>query len=160
MDINITAGLSRRTAYVRPQTNMAQAKGKLAASANSRDVVAISAQAKEAMAKQETRTYSAAPVSAVSEGQTDCVGATFTSFAGEFSKVTESYADTIREYYAAEHEENMTHDNPSNHVWDKYKNPESPYFRSNLSEDEELANTIEQAMKQGDNGKICTIISS
>ena len=38
---------------MRPQTNMAQVNGKLAASANSRDVVAISAQAKEAMAKQD-----------------------------------------------------------------------------------------------------------
>ena len=133
---------------MRPQTNMAQAKGKLAVSANSRDVVAISAQAKEAMAKRETG--SATPVNAVSEGQADGISAIFTSFAEEFSKVTDGYAGTIREYYAAEHEENLTYDNPSSHIWDKYKNPESPYFRSDLSEDERAwAYDYEQELLRG-----------
>ena len=60
----------------------------------------------------------------------------FTSFADEFSKVTNEYADTIREHYAKEHAENLTYDNPSLHIWDKYKNAESPDFRSDMSEDE------------------------
>ena len=106
------------------------------ASANAGDVVTISAQAKEAMAKQETQVNSAVPANEVSEEQAGSGSTTFTSFAEEFSKITEDYANTIREHYAAEHEENLTYDSPSTHIWDKYKNPDSPYFRSDLSEDE------------------------
>lgn len=106
------------------------------ASDNAGDVVTISAQAKEAMAKQETQVNSAVPADEVSEEQAGGGSTTFTSFAEQFSKITEGYANTIREHYAAEHEENLTYDSPSTHIWDKYKNPDSPYFRSDLSEDE------------------------
>lgn len=60
----------------------------------------------------------------------------FSSFADEFSKVTSDYANTIREHYAKEHEENLTYDSPTTHIWNKYKNSESPVFRSDLSDDE------------------------
>ena len=73
----------------------------------------------------------AAPVESAS-GNT----AAFPSFAEEFRKITQSYSDTIREHYAKEHDENLTYDNPAVHIWDKYKNPDSPDFRSDLSEDE------------------------
>ena len=106
------------------------------ASANAGDVVTISAQAKEAVAKQETQVDSAVSADEVSEEQAGSGGTTFTSFAEQFSKITEGYADTIREHYAVEHEENLTYDSPSNHIWNKYKNPDSPDFRSDLSEDE------------------------
>ena len=104
--------------------------------ANAWDVVTISAQAKEAMAKQETQVNSAAPADEVSGEQAVSGGTTFTSFAEQFSKTTEGYTNTIREHYAAEHEENLTYDNPSTHIWNKYKNTDSPDFRSDLSEDE------------------------
>lgn len=48
MSIHITAAPGQRMEYVRPQTDAVQAKGRT--SANSRDVVTISAQAREAMA--------------------------------------------------------------------------------------------------------------
>lgn len=136
---------------MRPQTNAAQAKGRIATSAKSRDVVTISVQAQEAAVKQETKMSSAAPINSVSGGRADSIiGAVFTSFAEEFSKVTEGYADTIREYYAAEHEENLAYDDPSTHIWDKYKNPGSPCFRSDLSEDERAwAYDYEQELLRG-----------
>ena len=77
----------------------------------------------------------ATSVEAVSEEQANN-RTTFTSFAEEFSKITQDYADIIRNYYAAEHEENLTYDSPSTHIWNKYKNPDSPDFRADLSEDE------------------------
>ena len=61
---------------------------------------------------------------------------TFTSFAEEFSKITQDHSNTIREHYAEEHEENLTYDDPAVHIWNKYKNPDSPDFHSDLSEDE------------------------
>lgn len=148
MGINITASPGGRAAYVRPHMDAVQTKGRTAV--NSRDVVTISAQAREVMAKQEARVNSADSASAVSEGRINVISSAFTSFAEEFSKITKDYADTIREYYAAEHEENLTYDNPSAHIWDKYKNPESPYFRSDLSEDERAwAYDYEQDLLRG-----------
>ena len=38
---------------------------------------------------------------------------TFTTFAEEFSKITQDYANTIREHYAGEHEENLTYAPPA-----------------------------------------------
>ena len=78
---------------------------------------------------------SVAPAESVSEEQVGDMTA-FTSFADEFSKITQEYSNTIRQHYAKEHEENLTYDDPAAHIWDKYKNPDSPDFRSDLSEDE------------------------
>lgn len=78
---------------------------------------------------------SVAPVETASEEQVGDMTA-FTSFAEEFSKITQEYSNTIRQHYAKEHEENLTYDDPAAHIWDKYKNPDSPDFRSDLSEDE------------------------
>ena len=129
---DVPANLSRRTAHVKPQTNAAQTKGTMdvPGSDNIRDIVTISTQV------QETQVNSAVPTVEVSEEQAGSGGTTFSTFAEEFSKITEGYANTIREHYAAEHEENLTYDSPSTHIWDKYKNPDSPHFRSDLSEDE------------------------
>ena len=129
---DVTANPSRRTAHVKPHTNAVQTKGMMdvPGSDNIRDIVTISAQV------QETQVNSAVPTDEVSEEQAGSGGTTFSTFAEEFSKITEGYANTIREHYAAEHEENLTYDSPSTHIWDKYKNPDSPYFRSDLSEDE------------------------
>ncbi len=77
----------------------------------------------------------AAPVEPASKEQAGDI-TTFTSFAEEFSKITQDYSNTIRDYYAREHEENLTYDDPAVHIWNKYKNPDSPDFRSDLSEDE------------------------
>ena len=77
----------------------------------------------------------AAPVEFPSEEQAGNMTA-FTSFAEEFRKITQDYSNTIREHYAKEHDENLTYDDPAAHIWDKYKNPDSPDFRSDLSEDE------------------------
>lgn len=119
--------------YANPQTNTVPAKEKVdnPVSAHVQDEAVISAKA------QEAQVDSAASVDAVSVAQADGGKATtFTTFAGEFSKITQGYANTIREYYAAAHEENLTYDSPSTHIWDKYKNPVSPDFRAYLNEDE------------------------
>lgn len=39
-------------------------------------------------------------------------------------------------YYADAHKENLSFDNPYNHIVAKYKFPDSPYFRSDMSEEE------------------------
>lgn len=119
--------------YTNPKTNTVPAKEKVdnPVSAYVQDEVVISAKA------QEAQVDSASSVDAVSVAQADGGKATtFTTFAGEFSKFTQGYAGTIRDYYAAEHEENLTYDSPSTHIWNKYKNPASPDFRAELSEDE------------------------
>ena len=137
MDISVTTNPSKRADYMKVQANPAQTEKKTDTSAPARtqDEVEISSEARKALAAQGTDTASS--VDAVSEEQTDSSKiTTFTTFTEEFSKVTQSYANMIREYYAADHEENLTYDNPSTHIWDKYKNPDSPNFRADLSEDE------------------------
>jgi len=137
MDISVIANPSK-AAYVTPQANTVQAEKKTnaAAPARAQDEIMISPEAQEAAAKQETQVVSAASVNAVPEEQTESGSTAFTSFAEEFNKITQDYAGTIREHYAAEHEENLTYDSPSTHIWDKYKNAESPDFRADMSEDE------------------------
>ena len=129
---DVIANPNRKATSLKPQTNAVQTRGTMAVpvSGNVRDIVTISAQA------QGTQVNSAVPIDEVFEGQAESGGTTFTSFAEEFSKITEGYANMIREHYAVEHEENLTYDNPNNHIWNKYKNPDSPDFRSDLSEDE------------------------
>ncbi len=95
-------------------------KADISASANAQDEVVISGQAQ---------------IDAASEKQARST-TTFTSFAVEFSRITRNDADVIREHYAAEHEENLTYDSPSTHIWNKYKNPDSPDFRAGMSENE------------------------
>ena len=101
------------------------------APASSEDGVTISPEARAAMAKQ------AAAVEGPAEELPDAPeAAPFPSFADAFSEVTEKYSSQIRDHYAKEHEENLTCDDPYVHVWNKYKNPDSPDFRTCLSEDE------------------------
>ena len=130
MDFNVVANPSRRADYIKTQTNTVQAEKKTDASAPARtqDEVVISSEVQETLTKQG--------MDVVSEEQVSSRATTFTTFSGEFSKITQGYTNTIREYYAAAHEENLTYDSPSTHIWDKYKNPESPDFRTDLSEDE------------------------
>lgn len=128
MGISVTTP-SRGAAYIKAHSNTAQADRKSDAPAHTQDEVVISSRVQGR--------DSAACVDAVSEDQVnDTKATTFTTFADEFSKITQGYADTIRNYYAAEHEENLTYGSPSTHIWDKYKNPDSPDFRADLSEDE------------------------
>ena len=137
MDISVTTNPNRRADYIKAQTNTVQTEKKTDAPAPARtqDEVVISSEAREILAKQGSD--SASSVDAVSEKQTPSSKATtFTTFAEEFSKITQGYVNTIREHYAAEHEENLTYDSPSTHIWNKYKNPDSPDFRADLSEDE------------------------
>ncbi len=136
MEISLTANPSRRAAYINARTSTAQAEKKANASttAQVQDEIAISPEVKTAM-EQAAQAGAAAPAVSDSEKRPANTAA-FTSFAEEFSKITQGYADTIRNYYAAEHEENLTYDSPSAHIWNKYKNPDSPDFRADLSEDE------------------------
>lgn len=135
MDISVVTNPSRRAAYIKAQTDVVQTEKKADAvtPARTQDEIMISP---EATAKQETQVDSAASADAVSKEQTGSNSTTFTSFAGEFNKITQGYANTIRGHYATEHEENLTYDSPSTHIWNKYKNPDSPDFRAVLSEDE------------------------
>lgn len=136
MDISVTANASRQAAYINVRTNIAQAEKKadMPQTTQAQDEIAISPEAKTAM-EQTAQVGTATLAVSDSEKQPDNT-TTFTSFAEEFSKITQGYANTIRNHYAAEHEENMTYDNPSTHIWNKYKNPDSPDFRADLSEDE------------------------
>lgn len=119
MNVGVTSNAASVLAYRKTQTEAAQAEKKTAAGLGTKDEITVSQAAKE---------FSKKPDSSLKT--------VFTSFADEFSKVTNEYADTIREHYAKEHAENLTYDNPSLHIWDKYKNAESPDFRSDMSEDE------------------------
>ena len=119
MNVGVTSNAASVLAYRKTQTEAAQAEKKTAAALGAKDEITVSQAAKE---------FSKKPDSSLKT--------VFTSFADEFSKVTNEYADTIREHYAKEHAENLTCDNPSLHIWDKYKNAESPDFRSDMSEDE------------------------
>ena len=137
MDISVTTNPSRRAAYIKAQSNIAQTEKKTDTytTARTQDEAAISSEAQEILAKEGTE--GSFSVDAVSKEPVNSTKTTaFTTFADEFSKITQGYADTIREHYAVEHEENLTYDNPSTHIWDKYKNPASPDFRADLSEDE------------------------
>ncbi len=125
-------------AYSNPY-GAAQAEGKqnAAVPANPQDTVSISPEARAAMAKQTARTEDADAAGEVSEDQEVKEPVTaFPSFAVEFDKVTERYTAAVREHYAKAHGENLTYEDPSLHIWNKYKNPESPDFRAGLSEDE------------------------
>ena len=119
MNVGVTSNATSVLAYRKTQTEAAQAEKKTATALGAKDEITVSQAAKE---------FSKKPDSSLKT--------VFTSFADEFSKVTNEYADTIREHYAKEHAENLTYDNPSLHIWDKYKNTESPDFRADLSEDE------------------------
>lgn len=119
MNVGVTSNAASVLAYRKTQTEAAQAEKKTAAGLGAKDEITVSQAAKE---------FSKKPDSSLKT--------VFTSFADEFSKVTNEYADTIREHYAKEHAENLTYDNPSLHIWDKYKNAESPDFRSDMSENE------------------------
>ena len=119
MNVGVTSNAASVLAYRKTQTEAAQAEKKTAAALGAKDEITVSQAAKE---------FSKKPDSSLKT--------VFTSFADEFSKVTNEYADTIREHYAKEHAENLTYDNHSLHIWDKYKNAESPDFRSDMSEDE------------------------
>ncbi len=119
MNVGVTSNAASVLAYRKTQTEAAQAEKKTAAALGAKDEITVSQAAKE---------FSKKPDSSLKT--------VFTSFADEFSKVTNEYAYTIREHYAKEHAENLTYDNPSLHIWDKYKNAESPDFRSDMSEDE------------------------
>lgn len=102
-----------------------------ASAASSRDEVIISPAAREALQKADLSADLAVPVE-----ETGSQTVAFTSFADEFGKITDEYAEIIRAHYAREHEQNLTYDNPDIHIWDKYKNAASPDFRSDLSADE------------------------
>lgn len=139
MDISVNTSPSKRTVYIKHQTSTVQSERKVetATPAPVQDKVVISSKAREAIAKQEMQVNDAAAIDAPLDGQPDSGTTTiFTSFAEEFSKITQGYTDTIRSHYAKEHEENLTYDVPSTHIWNKYKNPDSPDFRADLSEDE------------------------
>ena len=134
MDIRVTAGPSRQAAYLPARANTAQAEktGDVPAAAQVQDELMISPEAKAAMEQAAQ-----ADAAAASDSDKQPANATtFPSFAEAFHSITQSYADTIREHYAAEQEENLTYDSPSTHIWNKYKNPDSPDFRGELSEDE------------------------
>ncbi len=138
MEIGITSNLSRRATYIKTQSQIVQAEKKTDASATtcSQDEITVSPEARAAMQKEGIGVDRDTSVEEISKEHDVSSTPVFTSFADEFSKVTSDYTNTIREYYEKEHEENLTYDNPSTHIWNKYKNPESPDFRSDLSDDE------------------------
>lgn len=58
--------------------------------------------------------------------------------------------DTIEAYYEQAHKENLTFDNPYNHILQKYRMPDSPYYRADMSRAErELAFEQERSLLWG-----------
>ena len=47
----------------------------------------------------------------------------------------------------------MTYDNPREHIWNKYKNPDSPDFRAELSEDAQTVSRM-SASNEGNSPEI------
>jgi len=126
-----------RVAYIKKQAESDSVSSVRSSPAYAGDTVSISPVARAAMAKQTVRTEDAGAAGEVSEDQDVEEPVTaFPSFAVEFDKVTERYTAAVRAHYAEAHAENLTYGDPSAHIWDKYKNPDSPFFRSGLSEDE------------------------
>lgn len=138
MDIRATTAPGRSAAYCKPSVNGIQGekKGDTVALTHVRDEVSLSSDAQEIVTKQETPIDSAASIDTDSADRPGSTSTTFPSFAEVFGKITQDYTSVIRAHYAAEHAENLTHDDPGTYIWDKYKNPESPDFRASLSEDE------------------------
>lgn len=128
MDIRVSTIPGKRTAYIRQQNTPVQTEKKFV-SARTQDEIVISPEARAAMAKQTAQVDSKEHTN--SEESTS-----FTSFSKEFNKVIQHYSGVIRKHYAEMHQENLTYDDPRNHIWNKYKNSDSPVFRSDLSEDE------------------------
>lgn len=130
MDISAAANPNTR-AYPQTQILTAHSAPKTVPSPRAQDKITLSSKAQEALAKQGSQIDSVD-----TETEETPAPAVFPSFAQIFSTVTQGHADTIRAHYAAQHAENLTYDNPSTHIWNKYKNPDSPDFRSDLSKDE------------------------
>ena len=137
MDIRLNTNPSMRVAYIKNQTESDSVSSARSSPAYAEDTVSISPEARAALAKQAVPTEDAGAAGEVSEDQDVREPVTaFPSFAVEFDKVTERYTAAVQAHYAEAHKENLTYDDPSAHIWDKYKNPESPFFRSDLSADE------------------------
>lgn len=68
-----------------------------------------------------------------------------------YSKVQEGMLyGKIANYYAEAHKENLSFDIPYNHIVAKYKFPDSPYYRADMSEEErEMAFYQERALLFG-----------
>ena len=128
MDLSFITNPAQRAAYMRTQAAPQQA-GYAPVPAAAQDMFELSPEAQAAIQAESVDTVTEEPVDPGTV-------TTFTSFGQEFSKVTQDYSNTVREHYAQEHAENLTYPDPKAHVWDKYKNPESPSFRSDLSEEE------------------------
>lgn len=105
------------------------------APAQAEDEITLSQAARAAMAKQAAEPVEG-PEGVPEEKPQLPEAMPFPSFSVAFSKVTEGYSNQIRDYYAKEHGENLNHEDPYVHIWNKYKNPESPDFRGCMSEDE------------------------
>lgn len=68
----------------------------------------------------------------------------------EFAKQVKETNTIIQNYYAEAHKENLSFDIPYNHIVAKYKFPDSPYYRADMSEEErEMAFYQERALLFG-----------
>ncbi len=127
MDTRIYGASSYGAAYHAAQSGAAKAEGPRAPRAGqTRDNIEISQEARAALAK------AGAPAAAESGGSLPPVD--FASFSDVYTGLVRAYDRTVRAHYGAAHRENMTFDDPAHHVWEKYKDQSSRYFRSGMSE--------------------------
>lgn len=136
-------------AYIKNQTAAATAEKSAAStgSARSQDTVTISAEG-QAAAKGASITIdytqlrnrveiSDAALACASENAFKCAeGTTFTSNFEQESAMHLEWSAISRAYYTEQLNESLSFDNPRQHMWDKYKNPDSPYFRDYMTEKE------------------------
>lgn len=61
--------------------------------------------------------------------------------------------DIIKKHYAKVHRENISHSNPDTYIFDKYYNKHSPYFRSDMSEQQRMLAAHHEEKMLETNGK-------
>ncbi len=123
MENRIYGASSYGAAYYAAQSSAAKAEGQRAPRAGrTRDNIEISPEARAALAAAGAADGAALPT------------VDFKSFTGVYTGLVRDYDRTVRDHYGAAHRENMTFDDPAHHVWEKYKDPGSQYFRSDLTE--------------------------
>ena len=108
--------------------------------APTQDEFALSPEARAAMAPQSgTQGVGAAEEPSDVEATSGGVDAEETTFFSHYDAIVnqlEAKYAIVKEYYAKQHAENMRFRDPKKHIQDKYINYRSPYFRSDLTEEE------------------------
>ncbi len=126
MDIGMQVNPARRAVYYTTQSSATKEKRQPTARASrAHDSVEISPEARAAVAKGGV----AAAVCATALSTVK-----LPAFDEAYASLVRDFDQTVRTHYGEAHQENLTFDDPAHHIWEKYKDQSSDYFRSDLSE--------------------------